>query len=123
MGNMGKNKVKGKIGEDLAAEFLENKGFKIIERNWNYSRSGEIDIIAYDKKTLVFVEVKTRSSTEYGYPAEAINTRKIKKMKTLAAIYLNEKNNLKFNSFRFDAIAVILAQNPEIKHYKDIYQF
>ena len=120
---MGKNKVKGKIGEDLAAEFLENKGFKIIERNWNYSRSGEIDIIAYDKKTLVFVEVKTRSSTEYGYPAEAINTRKIKKMKTLAAIYLNEKNNLKFNSFRFDAIAVILAQNPEIKHYKDIYQF
>ena len=58
---MGKNIAKGKTGEILAVEFLAKRGFKVIETNWRYSRCGEIDIIAFDNKTLAFIEVKTRN--------------------------------------------------------------
>lgn len=120
---MRKNIETGKIGEELADKFLTGKGFKVIEKNWRYSRYGEIDIIAVDQKTLVFIEVKTRRSTICGHPSEAINKTKIDKMRTLASIYLSEKQDIKFNKFRFDAIAIILDKEPEITYYKDIYQF
>jgi len=120
---MNRNCAKGKLGENLAEEFLIGKGFKIIEKNWRYSRQGELDIIASDKNTLVFVEVKARSSINFGYPIEAIDKNKMNKIKTLAGIYLNEKKELKFKKLRFDAVAVILGENPQINHYKDIYQF
>ena len=120
---MKKNCEKGRIGESLAEEFLISKGFKIIEKNWRYSRQGELDIIASDKNTLVFVEVKARSSISFGYPIEAIDKNKMNKIKTLAGIYLSENKDLKFKKLRFDAVGIILGENPQISHYKDIYQF
>lgn len=120
---MKKNITTGKLGEDIAAQYLSKKGFKVLERNWRYSRCGEIDIIAVDQKTLVFIEVKTRSTINYGHPSEAINKTKIDKIRTLAGIYLSENPKIKFNQYRFDAIGIILNQEPEITYYKDIYQF
>jgi len=120
---MKNNCAKGKIGENLAEEFLISNGFKILEKNWRYSRQGELDIIAFDKNTLVFVEVKARSSISFGYPIEAIDKNKMNKIKTLAGIYLSENKELKFKKIRFDAVAVILEEKPKINHYKDIYQF
>ncbi len=117
------NKTKGKQGELLAVEYLKNKGIKIIETNWHYSRFGEIDIIAEDKKNLVFIEVKTRSSLNFGHPLEAINNRKMAQINSVAMAYINQNSDKKYKGYRFDAIAVILSKNPEITHYKDIYQF
>jgi len=76
----------GILGEDLAAEFLRKNGYKILERNFR-SKFGEIDIIAQDKDTLVFVEVKTRWSEKFGLPEEAITPWKIKKIKKAGEYY------------------------------------
>ncbi|MBR2525950.1 YraN family protein, partial [bacterium] len=65
------NKEKGKLGEDLACKFLEQNGYKIIDRNKTFSKFCEIDIIALFKNTLVFVEVKTRKNNKFGSPLEA----------------------------------------------------
>lgn len=117
------NKTKGKLGEELAAEFLKNKGFKIIETNWRYSRYGEIDIIASEKDTLAFIEVKSRTSMAFGHPLEAINKNKINQIHSIACAYLSEKKDIKYKNYRFDAVAVILSKEPEITYYKDVYQF
>jgi putative endonuclease len=120
---MTKNIAKGKLGEDLAGEYLVKRGFKILEKNWRYSRCGEIDIIAVDQKTLVFIEVKTRSTANYGHPSEAVNKNKIDKMRNLAGIYLSENPDQKFAKYRFDAVGIMLSPKIEIFYYKDIYQF
>jgi len=118
---MSKNISKGKAGEDLAAEFLIKRGFNVIERNWRYSRYGEIDIIAFDREILVFIEVKARTSNDYGHPIEAINQNKVNKIRTIAGIYLNEKEGLKYKGVRFDAVCIILKNIPEITYFKDIF--
>lgn len=120
---MKKNCEKGRLGESFAEEYLISKGFKIVAKNWRYSRQGEIDLIAIDKDSLVFIEVKARSSINFGYPIEAINYTKMNKIRILAGLYLNENKNLKFKKLRFDAVAVILEKEPQISHFKDIYQF
>ena len=116
---MNTNIPKGKIGETLAINFLEKQGFKIIEKNWRFSRLGEIDIIALDKNTLVFVEVKTRTSTNFGHPIEAISSYKFNRIKKLAEIYLNEKLN-NYENFRIDIIGILIGKKTEITHIKDI---
>lgn len=116
------NKTKGAIGESLACEYIEKKGFSILAKNWRFSRVGEIDIIAKDKNTLVFIEVKTRTTTSFGHPIEAVDSRKISQMKTVASLYLAETKE-DFKSVRFDAIAVLGDKKPEITHYKDILRY
>ena len=116
------NKEKGKIGEDLAAEFLKKSGIKILKRNWHYSRFGEIDIIALDKNILTFIEVKTRTTENFGHPIEAINERKIGQIRSTAQAYINENPDLKPQGYRFDAISVILSKEPKITYHKNIYQ-
>ncbi len=110
--------IKGKKGEDLAAEFLKKQGFKVIEKNWRFSRTGEIDIIAEDKDTLVFVEVKTRTSMCFGHPIEAISSRKLSTIQKLAEIYINTKNMKKYENFRIDIIGILMGKEPEITHIK-----
>lgn len=120
---MKKNNQKGKLGENLAEQYLISRGFIIIEKNWRFSRQGELDMIAMDKNTLVFVEVKARTNCNFGSPIEAINYTKMNKIRTLAGLYLNEHKDIKFNKLRFDAVSVIFGEPPEIQHFKDIYQF
>lgn len=73
----------GRRGEDLAAQFLSDAGYTIIDRNWRCPR-GEIDLVARDGNDTVFIEVKTRSSTAFGHPFEAITTQKLARLKRLA---------------------------------------
>ena len=109
----------GKIGEQIAAKYLKDNGYKIKEVNF-YCRYGEIDIVAFNQNKIVFVEVKTRTSLKYGYPVEAINKKKIMNMKKTAVNYLciNKIYNLEI---RFDAIEVYLGKDKyKINHIKDI---
>ena len=116
------NKIIGKYGEDIAKNFLIKKGFKILETNYRQSRVAEIDIIAEDKNTLVFIEVKTRTSLNYGHPFEAISQSKINKINSAILAYLSV-NDRKYSSYRFDGIAIIGLENPTIEHIKDLGQF
>ncbi len=116
------NILKGQKGENIAAEYIKKLGYKIIDKNWHYSKNAEIDIIAEDKGTLVFIEVKTRTTLNYGHPFEAINQTKIAKIHNAIYGYLSKTEN-KYNSFRFDGIAIIGLDNPKIEHIKDLGQF
>ena len=113
------NAQKGRLGEQAAADYLKKAGYKIIERNMHYSKNAEIDIIAEDKGELVFIEVKTRTSLNFGHPFEAVNKLKLQKIKMAAYAYLNSSEK-KYKSFRIDAIAVIGLKNPKIEHVKNI---
>ena len=108
----------GKKGEELAQEFLLKKGYKIIETNKRFSRFCEIDIIAQEKDTIVFCEVKTRNTTICGNPLEAITKTKYQNIKKGIFFYLQE--NPKFKKFRIDAISIILKPKVEIVHLKNI---
>ena len=95
----------GLDGEEIAADFLKKHGYKIISRNF-HSRFGEIDIIALEKKTIVFVEVKLRSNNYFGTPLESITRSKLEKLKKTAYYFLT-LNNLSNSDFRFDAVEII----------------
>jgi putative endonuclease len=94
----------GKEGEAAAARFLVKRGYKILEQNYR-SSLGEIDIIARDRQTIVFVEVKTRGSLEYGSPKLAITPGKRRKITMAALLYL-KKNSQMRASARFDVVTV-----------------
>lgn len=115
------SKELGKTGEDIAVEFLINKGYEIIQRNYRFSKTGEIDIIAKDDNCLVFVEVKTKGNLEFGLPDQAVSKGKLKQVKRIAEYYLYDKN-LKDTNCRIDVIA-ILIEKGEVKtlnHYENV---
>jgi putative endonuclease len=114
------NLAQGKYGEDLACEFIKKQGYKIIERNFRI-RGGEIDIIALDGKTLVYVEVKTRTSYEFGRPEEAVTWYKIKFLERAAKFYRNNSKNIKLPDLeRIDVVAVDLTKaKPDLKLIKN----
>lgn len=113
------NKEIGTNGEMFAQEYLKKQGYEILEVNKRFSRFCEIDIIAKHKDTLVFVEVKTRSSNFCGSPLEAITKAKYQNIKTGLFSYLNE-SKIKYKKFRIDAISVILNPEVKIEHLKNI---
>ena len=97
----------GNIGEDIAVKWLvKNKNYNILDRNYS-AGYGEIDIIAEDGKTLVFVEVKFRNGIGYGYPAEAVNENKQKRICKAALRYVQEKYNTEDMNMRFDVAELI----------------
>ena len=109
----------GYLGEKLASEYLEKNKYKILIRNF-YCKQGEIDIIAKDKKEIVFIEVKTRTSNSFGKPSEAVNKIKQKHMYR-AAKYFLYKTNLLEEVIRFDVIEVLLKDGKfNINHIKQI---
>ena len=113
----------GNKGEDLAVEFLISNGFKILERNWRYSRA-EIDIIAKDEYGLVFIEVKTRTSSSFGQPEEFLGRKQEELIFGAAQRYM-ELQNYEWE-IRFDLISILVKEHTEwkdydIKHFKDVY--
>ena len=98
-----------KLGEDKACEYLKKLGFKILERNYRKTY-GEIDIIAIDKDVLAFIEVKTRTSDQFGSPLESITPWKLKSLIKTAQYYKMTHKNLP-ESLRIDAVSVILSGN------------
>ncbi|MBN2087252.1 YraN family protein [Candidatus Peregrinibacteria bacterium] len=113
----------GKKGESIAKDFLIKKGYNILDKNY-LKRQGEIDIIAFDPefKEIVFVEVKTRKNSNFGYPEEFVTESKIEKIETTANIWLEENNKID-DFWRIDIIAIELSgKNPKIEHLKNITQ-
>lgn len=108
----------GKKGEELACEYLIKKGYKILERNKRFSKFCEIDIIAQDKNTVVFCEVKTRKTDICGSPAEAVTKSKYQNIKKGIFFYLQE--NPKVKQFRIDVISILLEPKLEIKHLRNV---
>lgn len=111
----------GDSGEDLACRFLEKQGYEIITRNWRYGH-GEIDIIADDNSTLVFVEVKSRRNLEFGPPELAVTKSKQRQVKKMAEAYLYI-NKIKERECRMDVIAILFLDkdNPHINHIKNAF--
>ncbi len=113
-------RTKGKIGEDAAAKYLKQQGYEILEQNYYYNH-GEIDIIAMDGNTLVFVEVKSRRSTRFGEPEESITPKKQELLRRTAEGYVVEKNIGEIIC-RFDVVSIILKNgNAECKILKDCF--
>ena len=112
----------GNKGEEAARKFLLEKGYLILEKNWRFGRA-EIDIIAKDKSTLVFIEVKSRSTNRYGAPEEFISKKKMKFLTQAASAYM-EKINHSWE-IRFDVLAILITINQvnQIKHFEDAFFF
>jgi len=107
----------GKWGEDIAADYLRQRGYRIVARNVR-TRTGEIDIVCQRGRLLVFVEVKTRNGTAYGSPEESITPAKQRQIRQLALAYL-ENSKPAFGEVRFDVIGILLSDGrPEINHLK-----
>jgi putative endonuclease len=112
----------GERGEDAAARYLKQQGFRILARGVD-SRLGELDIIAVDGRVIVFVEVKTRRSSDAGHPAEAIDPRKERRMTQASLGYL-KANRLLEHPARFDVVAITWPENtrrPTIEHFKNAF--
>ena len=109
-------KLLGRVGETKAVEFLKKQGYTVLERNYK-TRIGEIDAIVEKDGVIIFVEVKTRSSDEYGMPSEAVGYEKQRKYVKIAEEYLI-KSKLTDKSCRFDVIEII---NDEINHIIDAF--
>lgn len=114
------DKIKrGSDGEKLAAAFLEEKGYVIIERNFRYKHS-EIDIIMQKEDWLIFVEVKTRTSHQFGYPEEFVDEKKAEKILEGADHYIHEKDWT--GNVRYDIVSVSVMNGiPEIVHFEDAF--
>jgi putative endonuclease len=111
-------KLVGKTGEDKACLFLSKKGFKILERNF-LCRFGEIDIVAMDGNTIVFVEVKTRDTQTYGRAVESITKSKLKKITIAGGIYA-QKHDLADLPQRID---VLVVERSQIDHLENVTGF
>jgi len=114
--------VLGEMGEQLAAELLQEQGLEVLARNWR-CREGELDIVARDSQAdaIVFVEVKTRSSDRFGHPAEAITHTKLHRLRVLAARWLAE-HDVRAAAVRIDVVAIVrrAGQAPSIEHLRAV---
>jgi len=111
----------GAWGESVASEQIARRGFVLLEKNFR-CRIGEVDIVAMDNKTLTFIEVKTRTSLDFGFPSEAINPSKKHKYHQIALSYINHKR-FKDIEIRFDVIEILLSKNGSytVNHIKNAF--
>ncbi|CAG7623401.1 YraN family protein [Paenibacillus allorhizosphaerae] len=108
----------GALGESSAANYLQQHGLKVLERNWR-CRSGEIDLVAADGELLVFVEVRTRSSSGFGTPAESIDFRKQRQVIETAQVYLMHKKEYE-RQIRFDVVSVMADPMGNVRSIEHI---
>lgn len=113
------NRATGIIGESYATKALEKKGYSILEKNFS-NKFGEIDIIAKDLDTLVFVEVKTKIGDDFGLPEEMVGKGKLQRIRNMATMYTKGEQVV----CRIDVIAIVLDGNNEVirlTHYENVY--
>lgn len=117
---MAKHLELGKKGEEIAVQFLIDKGYKVLETNWRHRRA-ELDIIAKDGEVLVFIEVKTRSSQYWGQPELAVTPKKERLMVDASGVYMEQIDHQW--EVRFDIISVIVINEgqSEVTHFKDAF--
>lgn len=115
--------ILGRKGEDIAVEFLKNKGYELITRNYNVSRWGELDAVMRDGNYLVFVEVRTKSNTFFGTPLETIDAEKRRQIVKMAKYYMTKEKFSEDMFCRFDVVGIVLPPGgePQIEHYKDAF--
>jgi putative endonuclease len=103
----------GRRGEQLAVGYLEGLGYRVLERNWR-CEVGELDIVAVDRGELVLVEVKTRTSTAFGDPLEAVTARKLSRLCVLAGAWRRAHPDLRFRGSRIDLVGVVAPRRGEV---------
>ena len=102
---MGAKDELGREGEQAAARYLEERGFRVLDRNWRCD-GGEIDIVAVERRTFVVCEVKTRSGTRYGSPLDAVGHAKRRRLRRLAALWLSA-HGVRFDHVRIDVLGLL----------------
>jgi putative endonuclease len=116
------DKIKiGKFGQSLAVQFLIKRNYQILTQNY-FCKQGEIDIVAKQDEQIIFTEVKTRLSRNYGLPEESVNAQKIEKL-DLAAMHYLESQKVETDNYRFDLIAVEIDKDnkkAQIRQHKGI---
>ncbi len=111
----------GREGEGIAERYLKKQGFKLLERNYRCP-VGELDLVALDRKVLVFVEVKTRTSDSAGSPLESVDRRKQRQIIKTALYFLSQKR-LHDQDARFDVIGISLGQGaPVVEHIRNAFE-
>lgn len=112
----------GRRGEDLAHRFLQRQGYTVVARNYRpASGAGEIDLVAWDGPTLVFVEVKTRTSEEFGAPDRAVDGEKEKRLLRAARSYAH-RAGVEMEQARFDIVSVVLERPPRLELIRDAFR-
>jgi putative endonuclease len=112
----------GRVGEDLAHRYLRRKGCTVVARNFrSRSGAGEIDLVAWDGDALAFVEVKTRSSEEYGAPEAAVDAEKRIALERTAREY-SLRSGVEWEKARFDIVSVVLQRPPRIEWLRDAFR-
>lgn len=113
--------MNGDWGEELASRYLQKQGFEILERNWRYSRA-EVDIIARHRGLLIFVEVKQRKNTDFGYPESFVSEKQQQLLAEAAAVFCDAMAYE--GEIRFDVISIIgqpAQEGPDLHHLKDAF--
>ncbi len=110
----------GKAGEKVAVQFLAMKGYEILEENWTFGKA-EVDIIALKSNTIIFIEVKTRSSVAFGRPEEFVSEAKQRQLELAAQAYIEIMEH--DGEIRFDIMAVLLTKDNQFKinHIEDAF--
>ena len=114
----------GERGEAAAAKYLRRKGYKIVAQRRRQHGLGELDLVAVDGRTVVFVEVKTRRSTDKGHPAEAVDEAKQAKLARMALAYLKRHGLLEHRA-RFDVVSILWPESsrrPQIEHFENAFE-
>ncbi len=112
----------GKAGEELAERYLKRQGYAIVERNYRCP-VGEIDLIALNRRTVVFVEVKTRRVDTAGAPLESVNAAKQRRLKRAALYYLSQRH-LHGRDVQFDVVGISLRSDPPaVQHVRHAFDF
>jgi putative endonuclease len=112
----------GKLGEEIAAKYLLDKGYQLLDQNFNV-KYGEIDLVALDKDCVVFVEVKTRTSAAFGNPEDSVTPAKIERMQNAALLWMQAHTEVP-DDWRMDVIAIVLGHENDItdlQHFVNTY--
>lgn len=118
---MARNIELGRQGERIAADYLTRAGHRVVDRNWR-SATGELDLVTIDAGTVVAVEVKTRTSTGYGHPFEAIDARKLHRLHRLAIEWC-ASHRMREAAVRVDAVGIVIGpptQPPTVEHLRGV---
>lgn len=110
----------GKLGEDIAVKFFESQNIKIIKRNY-FTKFGEIDLIGFENKTIIFIEVKLRYSSGFGVPYESVNQKKLDRLRKSALMFLSENNYGEIDC-RFDVLSlqyIPVDESFKVEWFKD----
>lgn len=111
----------GARGEDIAHRFLQKRGYVVVARNWRAEDgSGELDLVAWEGDNLVIVEVKTRASTDFGMPEEAVDADKRGRLTRTATRYAREAE-VPVNWLRFDIVSVLIGGKPVVNHIRNAF--